>query len=140
MARLGWVLLGAMMATLGHAAATQAPSVVSMQTASWKVAGSGQAKVQPLVRGDNAFVGKLWLEPGAAVPEHADPTEEYVVVLSGGGTMVLAGQTHELTAGAVVYMPAGVTASYVNGDQPTEILQVFAGPEPAAKYDSWAAE
>lgn len=137
MRQLMWVGLGIAVATAVQAKAPLG-TVVSDSERPWKVAASGLAKAQPLLEGDNAFVGRLSLAPGAAVPEHTDATEEYVVVLSGGGTMVLDGVTYELTAGHAVLMPAGVKASYVNGPAPTEILQVFAGPEPAAKYDAWA--
>lgn len=50
------------------------------------------------------------------------------------------GQSHEISSGHVVYMPAGATVSFKNGDQPLEALQVFAGPESADKYAAWGAK
>lgn len=97
----------------------------------------GTAIATRLVQGRNAYVGALVLAPGAKVPEHQDPTEEYLVVVRGGGTLTIDGATHRLAAGDAVLMPAGATVSYENGPDETEVLQVFAGPGPAAKYDAW---
>jgi len=47
------------------------------------------------------------------------------------------GEVHALTAGSAVFMPAGATVSYQNGEETLVALQVFAGPESAAKYDAW---
>jgi len=112
-------------------------SVVTLDTAPRFVAGSGKAWITRLAQGKEAFVGMLELEPNAAVPEHQDATEEYIYVLSGGGTLTMAGTPHELGAGSLVYMPAGVTVSYQNGDAKLTALQIFAGPAPAKKYDGW---
>jgi (S)-ureidoglycine aminohydrolase len=94
--------------------------------------------VRVLARGANAFVAELSMDSGAAVPEHADATEEYIHVLEGSGTITIDGQAHDITAGATVFMSAGAVVSYQNGDAPMRALQVFAGPEPAAKYDAWS--
>jgi len=101
------------------------------------VAGSGKAWITRLAQGENAFVGMLELAPGAAVPEHQDATEEYIYFLSGSGTLTMAGTAYPVEAGSFIYMPAGITVSYQNGDTPLVALQVFAGPEPAKKYDGW---
>lgn len=111
--------------------------VVSQYTTQW--AESGKANVTELARGDNAFLGKLWLAPGAKVPEHQDETEEYLYILQGSGTLTLNGKTHIVTAGSTIYMPAKATVSFENNDQPLEAIQVFSGPEPAKKYAQWGA-
>ena len=113
------------------------PSVVAAADARRAVAPSGKASVRVLARGANAFVAELSMDSGAAVPEHADATEEYIHVLEGSGTITIDGQAHDITPGATVFMPAGALVSYQNGDAPMRALQVFAGPEPAAKYDAW---
>jgi quercetin dioxygenase-like cupin family protein len=97
----------------------------------------GTATIAFLARGLNAFVARLEMEAGAAVPEHQDATEEYIHVLEGGGTITIDGVTSEVAAGATVYMPANATVSFQNGDARLVAIQVFAGPEPAAKYDAW---
>jgi hypothetical protein len=34
-------------------------------------------------------------------------------------------------------MPPGALVSFENGPETLVAIQVFAGPEPAAKYDAW---
>lgn len=111
--------------------------VTALADAEVRTAPSGKARVTLLARGDNAFLGKLEMDGGGGVPEHQDATEEYIHVLEGGGTITIDGQKHELTAGSTVYMPANARVSFENGPEPMIAIQVFAGPEPAAKYDSW---
>lgn len=130
------------------AALATAPSVPAPQPApvrSWhgelpRAAPNGQARVWPLAAGDNAWVGRLELAPGAVVPPHRDPTEETIVVLSGTGSLVMDGQTHALSPGSAVHMPAGAEVSFTNGPDTLIALQVFAGPEPATKYEGWTSE
>lgn len=114
------------------------PPVISADQAERRVAPSGKAQVTILARGVNAFVARLEMDPGAAVPEHRDPTEEYIHILEGTGTITIDDQDYALAAGSTVYMAPNAKVSFVNGDSPLVGLQVFAGPEPAAKYDAWA--
>jgi quercetin dioxygenase-like cupin family protein len=116
---------------------TSPPYVVRLDDAERRAAPSGTASVSLLARGDNAFLGKLEMQPGAAVPEHRDATEEYIHVLSGGGIMHIEEQRLEIRAGDTIYMPANALVRFENGDEPMVALQVFAGPEPADKYDAW---
>jgi len=128
--------LGLALAPLVRAAADGA-TVTSSLTAPWRVAPTGKARVQALAHGKEAWVGKLVLDADAAVPEHQDPAEEFIVVLEGGGRITVDGTTHDVKAGSVIYMPADAIVSYANGPSPMVALQVFAGPEPAAKYEGW---
>jgi quercetin dioxygenase-like cupin family protein len=116
------------------------PTVVPLDTAPRAIAPHGKASITHLARGQNAYLGMLHMDAGAAVPSHRDPTEEFIHVLEGGGTMTIDGQTHEITAGTTIYMPAEAEVSFQNGPAPMRAIQVFAGPEPAAKYDSWKLE
>jgi quercetin dioxygenase-like cupin family protein len=111
--------------------------VRALDNAPQKVSPSGQARITLLAQGHNAFVGKLELAAHAQVPEHQDPTEEYIHVLSGRATMTMNGQQYEIGPGTTIYMPAYATVSVQNGPEPLVGLQVFAGPEPARKYDAW---
>ena len=95
------------------------------------------ADIYLLARGENAFLGKLEMAAGGEVPEHRDPTEEYIHILAGGGVFKIDGQTHQVGPGSTIYMPAGALVSFKNGDVPLVAIQVFAGPGPAAKYDAW---
>lgn len=118
------------------APAVSAP-VTPIEQAERRVAPNGTARVTLLARGLNAFVARLEMDPGAAVPEHRDATEEYIHVLEGSGTITIDDTEFPLAAGGTVYMPANAKVSFQNGDAPLVGLQVFAGPEPAVKYDTW---
>ena len=97
----------------------------------------GKGDIRVLARGDNAFLGRLELAPGGKVPEHRDPTEEYIHILEGRGRFTIDGQTHEVGPGTTIFMPAGALVRFENGPDTMVAIQVFAGPEPAAKYDAW---
>lgn len=145
-------VVGACTGTVLHTAADELPdrkprpidpvtpgttSVVAMDKAVHRQVGGGKAEVWLLARGNNAFVGRLDLAPGFKVPTHRDPTEEYIHVLNGGGTITIDGKKHELKPGMTVYMPANAEVSYTNGPAQLVALQVFAGPSPADKYNKW---
>jgi quercetin dioxygenase-like cupin family protein len=118
---------------------TPAPpaEVRTFEAAPLKTSPNGKTTVRLLAQGQNAFLGKIDMQPGAMVPENQDPSDEYIHVLSGHGTLTMDGKQYEITAGTTIYMPAHVTVSFQNGDEPLSAIQVFAGPGPAAKYDSW---
>lgn len=97
----------------------------------------GAGEIFLLARGQQAFVGKLELAPGGEVPEHRDPTEEYIHILEGGGTFAIDDRTHTVGPGSTIYMPANAKVSFKNGPSKLVAIQVFAGPGPAAKYDEW---
>lgn len=111
--------------------------VRSQANAELRQVAEGKARIRLLGQGQNAFIGRLEIAPGFAVPEHQDPTEEYIHVLEGHGTLTMDGKAYEIQPGSTIFMPAGATVSYQNGDAPMVAIQVFAGPGPAAKYDSW---
>ncbi len=114
-------------------------TVVPLDQAPMQTAPSGKAQIWHLARGQNAYVGKLEMAGGGAVPEHRDATEEFIYVLEGSGTLTIEGQDYSLQPGSTVYMPANVKVSYRNGPEKMVALQVFAGPEPSAKYERWSA-
>lgn len=108
-----------------------------LEDAPQRAAPPGTATIAFLARGNNAFIGRLEMEPNAAVPEHQDADEEYIVVLQGHGTVRIDGVEHAVTPGSTIFMPAGATVSFQNGDERLIAIQVFAGPASAAKYDRW---
>lgn len=114
-----------------------APFVRAESEVEWRSNPPGTARVGLLARGDAAFVGVLQMEPGASVPEHRDATEEYIHVLAGGGRMWIEDVEYAVEPGATVFMPAGAKVRFENGDVRTTAIQVFAGPAPADKYESW---
>ena len=113
--------------------------ITKADAAEVRTAPSGKAGVTILARGENAFVARLRMDAGAAVPVHRDATEEYIHVLEGGGTITIDGTDHAIATGDTVYMPADAEVSFQNGDAELVGLQVFAGPEPASKYGAWTA-
>lgn len=123
--------------TTAASASGSAATVVALAAAARATAPSGKATITHLARGSNAYLGLLRMDAGAAVPAHRDPTEEYIHVLEGSGTMTIDGERYEVDAGTTVYMPADAEVSFQNGGAPMVAIQVFAGPEPAAKYDAW---
>ncbi len=112
--------------------------VVAAGEAEHRQAPSGKADVFVLARGSNAFVARLELAANGAVPEHRDTTEEYLYILEGGGELMIDDRPYAIGPGSAIYMPADAKVSYQNGDARLVALQVFAGPEPAAKYEGWA--
>ena len=98
----------------------------------------GKAKVAKLVQGNNAYLGLIELAPGASVPLHRDVTEEYLYLLNGSGVITIDGDSFDIETGSTVYMPPNSEVSYKNSDNATSrFIQIFAGPEPASKYESW---
>ena len=59
------------------------------------------------------------------------------VANAGGGTITIDDKAHKIGPGTTVYMPANAKVTYQNGPDEIVAIQVFAGPEPAAKYDGW---
>jgi quercetin dioxygenase-like cupin family protein len=118
---------------------TEGATVVASSDAPMQTAPSGKAKIWHLARGQNAYIGKLEMDAGGAVPEHRDTTEEFIHVLEGTGTLSIEDQVYELAPGTTVYMPANAKVSYQNGDAKMVALQVFSGPDPSAKYEGWTS-
>jgi quercetin dioxygenase-like cupin family protein len=119
------------------AAAAPGPAVVKPADVESRWSPSGEVRVDILARGENAFVARLTIDPGASLPEHRDPTEEYIHVIEGTGSLVIDGWRYDVGPGDTVFMPADATVSYENGGESMVAIQVFAGPESAEKYDSW---
>ena len=115
------------------------PTIVNLAGAPERQVPSGKARVKMLAQGQKAFVGQLWLAPEARVPVHRDTSEEYIFIVSGAGEMTINGQTSQVGPGTMVFMPANAEVSFKNGPEPLRALQIFAGPESAAKYAKWQA-
>ena len=112
-------------------------AVVPGDRAEVRTAPSKQARVTILARGHNAFLARLEMDPGAKIPPHRDATEEYVHILEGSGKMLIDGKPYDVSVGSTIYMPPDVEVSFENGGDELVGIQVFAGPEPAKKYDAW---
>lgn len=117
---------------------TPPPVVVSDADAEHRTAPSGKAQIIKLATGENAFLGKLVMEGGGKVPVHRDATEEYIYILEGSGKMMIDGKPYDVGPNTAIYMPANAEVSFEGGPDKLVAIQVFAGPEPSAKYDAWA--
>lgn len=114
------------------------PSVVHVEEASAANPKNGSfAEIRHLARGNNAYLGYLLLGPGMQVPLHRDATEEYLFILSGSGTLYIDGTPFEVRTGHGVLMPANAEVRFENGAEELRAVQVFAGPSPAKKYETW---
>ena len=134
-----WLCVAQTRPSYGAETPQSTPSVVNPATAQQTLyAPSGKAQIVVYSHTDSAFIGRLTLAPSAQVPEHQDATEEVVVVLKGRGVITVDGESTSIGPGDVVTMPPGATVSFVNGLEPMEVLQVFAGPAPAVKYQAWS--
>ncbi len=122
---------------ISSAHAATLATVLHLEDAPRATAPSGKATVAHLARGENAYIGRLQMKAGAAVPEHRDATEEYIHILEGTGEITIEGQVHAVKPGTTIYMPAHAKVSFQNGDTELLGLQVFAGPGPATKYNKW---
>ena len=119
------------------AASARTGGVVQFDEATKRAPASKKAIISQLAVGENAFLGHLEIAGGAGVPEHRDPTEEYIYVLEGAGTISIEDQTFQIGPGDTVFMPANAKVSFSNGDATMRAIQVFAGPASAEKYEAW---
>ncbi len=96
-----------------------------------------QVLVGPLEGAENFVLRKFTLEPGGVIPCHRHPAVEHEqYVLSGRIRLQLGEEVREVTAGAVVYIPAGVPHRYENpGPEPAEFLCVV--PHTATYETEW---
>lgn len=132
---LAWLWLGVAQAVPEAPPTSEVRPIAKAQV---QKAPNGKAEITHLAQGKNAYVGRLFLAPDATVPEHADATEEYLYVLEGAGTVTIDGVASAVGPGTTIYMAAGAKVSYVNGPKSLIAIQIFAGPAPADKYQSWS--
>ena len=64
------------------------------------------------------------IDPDRPLPEHSHPHEQIVNVLEGTIELVVAGESHVLNAGDVLFIPGGVPHSAV-AHTPCRVLDVF---------------
>lgn len=135
---VGLLVGAAGMHSVSAEADTPDPVVVSQEDAPKRWTPNGKARATLLTRGENAYVGLLKMGGEGKVPEHRDPTEEYLYFLSGSGTMHINDKTYEVEAGSAVYMPSNAKVSFEgHSKDDIEVVQVFAGPGPSKKYEKW---
>jgi quercetin dioxygenase-like cupin family protein len=62
------------------------------------------------------------MEPGGGMPRHTNQVEHEQYVLGGCAQVTIGDEVHEVTAGSVLYIPAGVPHSYQVIEGPFEFL------------------
>ena len=95
-------------------------------------AGSGTVR-QVLIgpdEGPNFALRRFIMEPGGGMPTHTNRVEHEQYVLRGRATIWIGGETHQVSADDVVFIPAGVPHGYrAEGDEPFEFLCVVPNAE-----------
>ncbi len=75
--------------------------------------------------GPNFALRRFIMQPGGGMPRHTNTVEHEQYVLRGAARITLGGEVHQVKAGDVVFIPAGVPHSYESqGDEPFEFLCV----------------
>lgn len=73
--------------------------------------------------GPNFALRRFIMQPGGGMPRHTNTVEHEQYVLRGRASIALGDQRHHVSAGDVVFIPAGVPHSYqAEGDEPFEFL------------------
>ena len=97
------------------------------------VAGARDTTIQVLVsaqEGPNFALRKFSMQQGGGMPRHTNTVEHEQYVLRGEATITIGDATHRVTAGDVVFIPAGAAHSYENtGDGAFEFLCVVPNQE-----------
>jgi quercetin dioxygenase-like cupin family protein len=74
-------------------------------------------------QGPHFALRQFTMEPGGGMPLHTNTVEHEQYVLRGRARITVGGEEYEVTAGDVVFIPAGVPHAYRNiGGEPFEFL------------------
>jgi quercetin dioxygenase-like cupin family protein len=106
------------------------PEDVSTQVFDW---GNLKWMSSPEVTGGEEFsAGVVLLKPGKGHDLHTHPeSDEILYFISGEGEQTVEGETREVSAGEMVYIPAGVEHGTINtGWETLKLLAVYAPPGP----------
>jgi quercetin dioxygenase-like cupin family protein len=76
------------------------------------------------VHSDRVTLGRVDIDLGAILPEHAHPHEQWTTVLTGTLELTVAGVVHTLTHGQVLYIPPASVHSGL-ALQRCQVLDVF---------------
>ncbi|HEX8086374.1 MAG TPA: cupin domain-containing protein [Solirubrobacteraceae bacterium] len=78
----------------------------------------------------------LEVDPGCALPRHADSAEETVVVVSGVAEVTIAGESGRVEAGGVALVPKDVPHQVRSvGDEALRFVAVYAAAEVVTTYE-----
>jgi quercetin dioxygenase-like cupin family protein len=93
-----------------------------------EVAAGRATTIQVLIsakEGPNFAMRRFSMQKGGSMPPHTNAVEHEQYVLRGRARIGIGDETHEVTAGDVVFIPEGAVHYYENaGDEPFEFLCV----------------
>jgi quercetin dioxygenase-like cupin family protein len=73
--------------------------------------------------GSSFYTRRFVMEPGGGMPKHTNSVEHQQYVLQGAARVGIGSEVHDIQAGMVVHIPAGVPHWYrVVSDEPFEFL------------------
>jgi quercetin dioxygenase-like cupin family protein len=97
------------------------------------VVGARATTIQVLIsaqEGPHFALRKFSMQKGGGMPRHTNRVEHEQYVLRGEATITIGDETHHVTAGDVVFIPAEAAHSYENtGDGPFEFLCIVPNQE-----------
>ena len=97
------------------------------------VVGARETTIQVLIsaqEGPHFALRKFSMQKGVGMPRHTNTVEHEQYVLRGEATITIGDDTHHVTAGDVVFIPAGAAHSYENtGDGAFEFLCIVPNQE-----------
>jgi quercetin dioxygenase-like cupin family protein len=97
------------------------------------VAAGRETAIQVLIssqEGPNFALRKFSMQKGGGMPRHTNTVEHEQYVLRGHARIGIGDAVHEVRAGDVVFIPAGVVHSYENlGEEPFEFLCIVPNRE-----------
>jgi quercetin dioxygenase-like cupin family protein len=98
-----------------------------------KVVAGRETVIQVLIssnEGPNFALRRFTMQPGGGMPPHTNSVEHEQYVLRGHARIGIGNETHEVSAGDVVFIPMGVVHSYENmGNEPFEFLCIVPNRE-----------
>jgi quercetin dioxygenase-like cupin family protein len=81
-----------------------------------------------IASGERLMLSRVELDPGAVVPEHRHPHEQFGLVLEGTATFTVGGETRTLEQGAYYAIPGDVPHEVVTGPEGAVCLDIFSPP------------
>ncbi len=81
--------------------------------------------------GANFAMRRFIMQPGGGMPKHTNTVEHEQYVLRGRARVGIGDEVHEVSAGTIVYIPAGTPHWYqVEGDETFEFLCIVPNEPP----------
>ena len=81
-----------------------------------------------IVSGEKLMLSRVVIQPGAVVPVHQHPHEQFGFVISGGGEFTIGEETRTVKEGDYYTIPGGVLHGVVGGPAGGEFMDIFSPP------------